>query len=167
VNPLTPPRESVSHYRLIEPLGHGAMGDVWLAEDTELPRKVAVKLLARHLAGDPDAVERLLREARAAASVDHPAVVTVYAVGVVDGQPFLVMPRSLHWVQRSSGVPLRSFAGVVRPTKAGDGKRNHHHRMARKSKLCETPRRLSNHRLTGTVQATGRYDSIPLVAEFS
>ena len=69
------------------------MGEVWLAEDTELPRKVAVKLLARHLAGDADAVERLLREARAAASVDHPAVVTVYEVGVVDGQPFLVMQR--------------------------------------------------------------------------
>ncbi len=93
MNPITPPHEIVSHYRLLEPLGRGAMGDVWLAEDTELPRKVAIKLLAPHLAGDSDAVERLLREARAAASVDHPAVVTVYEVGVVDGRPFLVMQR--------------------------------------------------------------------------
>jgi TolB-like protein/Tfp pilus assembly protein PilF len=84
---------NVSHYRLIEPLGHGAMGEVWLAEDTQLPRKVAVKLLPPHLAQDPEAVDRLLREARAAASVDHPAVVTVYEAGLHEGRPFLVMQR--------------------------------------------------------------------------
>jgi len=83
----------VSHYRLIEPLGRGAMGEVWLAEDLHLPRKVAVKLLPRHLAADPDAVARLLREAQAAASVDHPGVVTVYEAGLQDGRPYLVMQR--------------------------------------------------------------------------
>ncbi len=87
------PVETVSHYRLIELLGRGAMGEVWLAEDMQLPRKVAVKFLARHLAADRDAVERLLREAQAAASVDHPAVVTVYESGVVDGRPYLIMQR--------------------------------------------------------------------------
>ena len=69
------------------------MGEVWLAEDSQLPRQVAVKLLPRHLAEDPESVERLLREARAAASVDHPNVVTVLEAGVVDGQPYLVMQR--------------------------------------------------------------------------
>ena len=69
------------------------MGEVWLAEDTQLPRKVAVKLLPRHMAEDPDAVARLLREAHAAASVDHPGVVTVYEAGVHDGRPYLVMQR--------------------------------------------------------------------------
>ena len=77
----------VSHYRLLEPLGRGAMGEVWLAEDTQLPRKVAVKLLPRHLAEDREAVDRLLREAQAAASVDHPGVVTVYEAGLADGRP--------------------------------------------------------------------------------
>src|SRR5262245_54288340 len=85
--------EKVSHYRLLEPLGRGAMGEVWLAEDTQLPRKVAVKLLPRHMAEDADAVARLLREAQAAASVDHPGVVTVYEVGVHDGRPYMVMQR--------------------------------------------------------------------------
>jgi TolB-like protein/Flp pilus assembly protein TadD/predicted Ser/Thr protein kinase len=89
----TPPRETISHYRLLEALGRGAMGEVWLAEDTQLPRKVAIKLLPRHLAEDPDAVDRLLREAQAAASVDHPGVVTVYDAGVADGRPYLVMQR--------------------------------------------------------------------------
>src|SRR5262247_3379029 len=88
-----PASEHISHYRLLERLGQGSMGEVWLAEDTQLPRKVAVKLLPRHMAADADAVARLLREAQAAASVDHPGVVTVYEAGVHDGRPYLVMQR--------------------------------------------------------------------------
>ncbi len=93
MSPEKPPFEIVSRYRLLELLGRGAMSEVWLAVDTQLPRKVAVKLLARHLANDPDSVDRLLREARAAASVDHPAVVTVYEAGLVAHVPYLVMQR--------------------------------------------------------------------------
>ena len=81
----------VSHYRLLQTLGRGGMGQVWLAEDLALPRKVAIKLLAREHDTDEQAVERLLREARAAASVDHPNVVTIYEAGIHEGQPFLVM----------------------------------------------------------------------------
>src|SRR5207253_2631367 len=84
---------SVSHYRLLSKIGAGGMGEVWLAEDTQLPRKVAVKLLPRDAARDPQAVARLLREAQAAATVDHPAVVTVYEAGVSSGAPYLVMQR--------------------------------------------------------------------------
>mgnify|MGYP003693978475 CR=1 FL=1 len=89
----SPAVERISHYRLLETLGRGAMGEVWLAEDEQLPRQVAVKLLPRHLAQDGDAVDRLLREARSAASVDHPNVVTVYEAGIDDGRPFIVMQR--------------------------------------------------------------------------
>jgi TolB-like protein/tRNA A-37 threonylcarbamoyl transferase component Bud32 len=91
--PTPTPIATVSHYRLIEPIGRGAMGEVWLAEDTELPRKVAVKLLPRHLEHDRNAVDRLLNEARAVSIVDHPNVVTVYEAGVAEGRAFLVMPR--------------------------------------------------------------------------
>lgn len=84
---------SVSHYRLLSKIGAGGMGEVWLAEDTQLPRKVAVKLLPKHAARDPQAVARLLREAQAAATVDHPAVVTVYEAGVWLEAPYLVMQR--------------------------------------------------------------------------
>jgi TolB-like protein/Tfp pilus assembly protein PilF len=90
---VIPAIPNVSHYRLLEPLGHGAMGEVWLAEDLQLPRRVAVKLLPRHLSTDAAAVERLLREARAAASVDHPNVVTVHEAGTIEGRPYLVMQR--------------------------------------------------------------------------
>src|SRR5262245_47723437 len=85
---------TISHYRLLEPLGRGAMGEVWLAEDTQLPRQVAVKVLPASLAQDSEAVDRLLREAQAAASVDHPAVVTVYEAGMDAGRPYLVMQRA-------------------------------------------------------------------------
>jgi len=57
-DPLLATRE-ISHDRLLEPLGAGAMGEAWLAEDLELPRKVAVKLLPAHLAADASATERL------------------------------------------------------------------------------------------------------------
>ena len=89
----SPPVAMLSHYRLLEPLGRGAMGEVWLAEDSQLPRKVAVKLLPRELAADAGAVERLLREAKAAASVDHPNVVTVHEAGIAEGRPYVVMQR--------------------------------------------------------------------------
>jgi non-specific serine/threonine protein kinase len=83
----------IAHYRLIEPLGRGGMGEVWLAEDTQLPRRVAVKLLPVQVSGDAEAVERLVREARATASIDHPAVASVYEAGVQDGRPYLVMQQ--------------------------------------------------------------------------
>ncbi|HET7226838.1 MAG TPA: protein kinase [Candidatus Eisenbacteria bacterium] len=82
--------DTVSHYRLLSPLAEGGMGQLWLAEDTALPRRVAVKFVNAERADDPVATERLLREARLAASVDHPQVVTVYEAGVYEGRPFLV-----------------------------------------------------------------------------
>ena len=89
----TTPLVSISHYRLLELLGRGGMGEVWLAEDTELPRRVAVKLLPQELANDREAVERLLHEARAVARVEHPNVVTIYEAGMAEGRAFLVMQR--------------------------------------------------------------------------
>jgi hypothetical protein len=82
---------TVSHYRLLDRLGRGGMGQVWLADDLALPRKVAIKLLTADQETDEQAVARLLREARAAASIDHPNVVTLYEAGLHEGQPFLVM----------------------------------------------------------------------------
>ena len=83
--------QTISHYRLVEPLGQGGMGEVWLAEDLQLPRRVAVKLLPHHLAGDQAAVDRLVREAEATASIDHPGVATVYEAGKHEGRPYLIL----------------------------------------------------------------------------
>jgi non-specific serine/threonine protein kinase len=85
------PGTRISRYRLVELLGRGGMGEVWLAEDTQLPRNVAVKLLPPHLAEDDDAVKRLIREAEATSRIDHPAVATVYEAGEHEGRPYIVM----------------------------------------------------------------------------
>jgi len=86
------PAPLVSHYRLLSPLGAGGMGEVWLAEDLALPRKVAIKLLLPGAAADGPATARMLAEARAVASIDHPNVVAIHEAGIHEGRPFLVMP---------------------------------------------------------------------------
>jgi eukaryotic-like serine/threonine-protein kinase len=78
-------------YRLERPLGHGGMASVYLARDSELDRPVAVKLLAENAAGDDGLRERFVREARLAARLSHPNVVSVFDAGEDDGRPYIVM----------------------------------------------------------------------------
>jgi serine/threonine protein kinase len=81
----------VSHYRIIRKLGAGGMGDVYLAEDVQLNRRVAIKFLTANSTADPQAKKRLIREAQSAAGLDHPNVCAVYEVGEEDGRSFIVM----------------------------------------------------------------------------
>jgi len=83
--------ETISHYRIIKPLGAGGMGEVYLAQDTKLDRKVAIKFLPESLVADEQARKRLVREAQAAANLDHPNICAIHEVGEEDGRSFLVM----------------------------------------------------------------------------
>jgi serine/threonine protein kinase/WD40 repeat protein len=83
---------AVAHYRLLEPLGGGAMGTVFKAEDTRLRRTVALKFLPAELTRDPVAKGRFLQEAQAASALDHPNICTIHEVGETeDGHLYLAM----------------------------------------------------------------------------
>lgn len=85
------PGSSFGHYRLGEPLGKGGMGEVFRAHDKTLRRDVAIKLLPRELADDPERLARLRREARSLAALDHPGIATVHGFEEHEGIRFIVM----------------------------------------------------------------------------
>jgi len=78
---IAQPELGFAHFRLHSLLGKGGMGEVWLADDTQLPRKVAVKLLPAEFTADADRMRRFAQEARAASALNHPNIITIHEIG--------------------------------------------------------------------------------------
>jgi serine/threonine protein kinase len=83
--------KTISHFKLLEKLGQGGMGEVFLAEDLELGRKAALKFLPLTYTSDPDLKARFKREARAAAALNHPNIITIYEVGEFQNRAYIAM----------------------------------------------------------------------------
>ncbi len=110
---------TLNHYKVVGQLGQGGMGEVWVAEDTKLGRKVALKTLPTRLATDPDRRARFEREARAIAALNHPNIVTIHSVEEAGGIAFLTMElvegKTFSGVIPPKGLPLARFFDLAIP----------------------------------------------------
>jgi len=111
--------QSILHYRVLRKLGQGGMGSVYLAEDTKLNRKVALKFLPTDMLSDQERLKRFEREAKTVAALNHPNIVTIYSVEEEAGIPFIAMEmvegQVLSEIIPAAGLTLEKFFGIAIP----------------------------------------------------
>ena len=116
-------RETLGHYEILRPIGAGGMGEVFVARDPKLGRKVAIKLLPPRLAGDRDTLARFTQEARSASALNHPNIVTIHEVGAAEDAPFIVMEyidgRDLRTLIGEGSLTVRQVLDIA--TQIADG----------------------------------------------
>jgi len=139
--------QTISHYKITAKLGEGGMGEVYLATDTKLDRQVALKFLAPALVGTSVDRERFLREARAAAALDHPNICPVYEIGEEDDQLFIVMGFlsgiTLKDKIVSGPLPVSEAVGVADQIASGLAEAHAHgiiHRDIKPENIMVTPK---------------------------
>jgi non-specific serine/threonine protein kinase len=110
---------TLAHYKIVASLGKGGMGEVYVAEDTRLHRRIALKVLPEEMAADPERRARFEREARAVAALNHPNIVTIHSVEEADGVHFITMElvegRTLSEMLPRDGFPLGDLLGRAIP----------------------------------------------------
>jgi TolB-like protein/tRNA A-37 threonylcarbamoyl transferase component Bud32/thioredoxin-like negative regulator of GroEL len=139
--------ESIAHYRIIKKLGAGGMGEVYLALDTKLDRKVAIKVLQPDSLANENLKKRLLREAQAAAKLDHPNICAVYDVNEADSFTFIVMQyiEGETLAEEMERQPLELSTALTIAEQAAEGLAEAHahgvvHRDLKPQNMIITPR---------------------------
>jgi TolB-like protein len=111
--------QSLLHYKVLSKLGEGGMGEVFLALDTKLERQVALKVLPEEMAGNSRRWQRFVREARVIAALNHPNIITIYAVEEADGRHFFAMElvegETLERLIPRNGLELDRFFAIATP----------------------------------------------------
>src|SRR5437016_8482096 len=85
------PNTKIAQYTIVSKIGEGGMGEVYLAQDTKLDRRVALKILPADVASNRDRMDRFVREAKAAAALNHPNIAHIYEIGEHEGTNFIAM----------------------------------------------------------------------------
>jgi len=114
---MVSPGDKIKHCEIIRLIGKGGMGEVYLAQDTLLDRRVAIKFLTEELLGDPKLRERFLREAKSAAALDHPFICKIFEAGDYAGKAFIIMEyvegQDLQEKLEKEHLPLREVLRIV------------------------------------------------------
>ena len=117
------PGDRLGNFEILGPLGKGGMGEVYRARDSRLGRDVALKILPPQFSADPDRLARFEREARAASALNHPNIVAVHDVGVVNGVSFIVSELvegdTLETLLRRGPLPVRKLIDIGSQIAAG------------------------------------------------
>jgi serine/threonine protein kinase/sugar lactone lactonase YvrE len=125
------PGDTISHYKLLSALGKGGMGEVYLAEDLRLERRVAIKILLEDVADDEDRVRRFIQEAKAASALNHPNILTVYEIGdhqdtkyiaaeMIDGETLRDrMKRGGMHVDQAIGIAVQAASALAAAHRSG------------------------------------------------
>ena len=112
---LDPPT-TLAHYRIVSKLGVGGMGEVYLAEDTRLDRKVAIKFLTEEFSRDSNRLRRFIQEAKATSALNHPNILTVYEIGQVDEKNYiateLIDGQTLRQELKKEPIPLNRILEI-------------------------------------------------------
>ena len=112
-----PAGKVLAQYEIVAPLGSGGMGEVYRAKDLRLGRDVAVKVMAKHIAADPEMRRRFEIEARSVASLSHPSILSIHELAVVDDVPMAVMEllegENLRSRIRRGALPWRDAARIA------------------------------------------------------